>query len=117
MSRRLPLTMTTSREDGCYGSCCANELTQYIPPRTSCTTFRRAGHRTSEMTLSTLHRGLGGGLPRGGAPMLSTFEAARWVEWWAGEGSEHRGDMDPSRKRSHSVLRRHGPISRRASPP
>ncbi len=87
MSRRPSLTMTTSREDGCYGSCCANELTQYIPPRTSCTTFRRASHRTDEMTSSTLHRGFGGGLPRGGAPMLSDFEVASRVEWWAGDGS------------------------------
>ena len=88
MYRRPSPTMTTSREDGCYGSLCDHELTQYIPPRTSCTTFRRASHRTDEMTSSTLHRGLGGGLPRGGAPMLSTFEAAAWVECWAGEGSD-----------------------------
>ncbi len=86
-------TVTVGRTMTCYGSCCANELTQYIPPRPSKSTFRRASHRNDEKTSTTLHRGLGGGLPRGGAPMLSSFEFVAWEDCWVGDGRKDIGRL------------------------
>ncbi len=85
--------VTVGRTMTCYCSRCETELTQYIPPRPSKSTFWRASHRIGETTSTTLHRGLGGGMPRGGAPMLSTFEVASRVEWWAGDGRKDIGRL------------------------
>ena len=47
---------------------------QYTQFSRSPMTFLRLRHRNDEATSSTLHRGLGGGKPHGGAPMLSEQE-------------------------------------------
>ena len=47
---------------------------QYTRSPRSSMTFLRLRHRNDEATSSTLYRGLGGGKPRGRAPMLSEQE-------------------------------------------
>ena len=62
-------------EDGpCYGDRCNANQSDYTRFPRSPMTFLRLRHRNDEVTSSTLYRGLGGGKPRGRAPMLSEQE-------------------------------------------
>ena len=62
------------REDDATLIGCDPNRSDYTPFPRSSLTFLRLRHRNGEVTSSTLYRGLGGGKPRGRAPMLSEQE-------------------------------------------
>ncbi len=69
-----PMMVPTGRTDHASVIGCDNDRSDYTPFPRSSMTFLRLRHRNGEATSSTLYRGLGGGKPRGRAPMLSKQE-------------------------------------------